>query len=161
VRSLGENDPGRILFQESGPSHIHLLKLTRLLRLARLLQKMDRYSQYSAMILTLLMLSFTLVAHWLACIWYVVADKERQRNDDQWDLGEYTNLGSLHLSLGYGVVDRASIPGRSKEDIFLLHQVQTGSGAHLTSYPVDTEASFSGVKRPGREADHSYPACRE
>ncbi|XP_021927519.1 potassium voltage-gated channel subfamily H member 8 isoform X4 [Zootermopsis nevadensis] len=73
--------------EESGPSHIHLLKLTRLLRLARLLQKMDRYSQYSAMILTLLMLSFTLVAHWLACVWYVVADKERQRNDDQWDLG--------------------------------------------------------------------------
>ncbi|KAG5895875.1 hypothetical protein JTB14_012258 [Gonioctena quinquepunctata] len=57
-------------------SHTHLIKLTRLLRLARLLQKMDRYSQYSAMILTLLMLSFTLVAHWLACIWYVIAEKE-------------------------------------------------------------------------------------
>jgi hypothetical protein len=81
-----------VLLQESGPSHIHLLKLTRLLRLARLLQKMDRYSQYSAMILTLLMLSFTLVAHWLACIWYVVADKERHRNDDQWDLGEWMNV---------------------------------------------------------------------
>lgn len=59
---------------------IHLLKLTRLLRLARLLQKMDRYSQYSAMILTLLMFSFTLVAHWLACIWYVIAEKEDSRN---------------------------------------------------------------------------------
>ncbi|XP_060527733.1 potassium voltage-gated channel subfamily H member 8 isoform X2 [Cylas formicarius] len=62
--------------EESGPTHTHLIKLTRLLRLARLLQKMDRYSQYSAMILTLLMLSFTLVAHWLACIWYVIAEKE-------------------------------------------------------------------------------------
>ncbi|KAA0202458.1 hypothetical protein HAZT_HAZT009237 [Hyalella azteca] len=46
-----------------------MLKLTRLLRLARLLQKMDRYSQYSTFVLTLLMLCFTLVAHWLACIW--------------------------------------------------------------------------------------------
>ncbi|XP_024945498.1 potassium voltage-gated channel subfamily H member 8 isoform X2 [Cephus cinctus] len=73
--------------EESGHSHIHLVKLTRLLRLARLLQKMDRYSQYSAMILTLLMLSFTLVAHWLACIWYVIAEKERLRNDKDWDLG--------------------------------------------------------------------------
>uniref|UniRef100_A0A1B6DT39 Potassium voltage-gated channel subfamily H member 8 n=1 Tax=Clastoptera arizonana TaxID=38151 RepID=A0A1B6DT39_9HEMI len=72
---------------ESGQSHIHLLKLTRLLRLARLLQKMDRYSQYSATILTLLMLSFTLVAHWLACIWFVIAEKERSKYDEKWDLG--------------------------------------------------------------------------
>ncbi|XP_069673245.1 voltage-gated delayed rectifier potassium channel KCNH8 isoform X2 [Periplaneta americana] len=86
--------------EESGPSHIHLLKLTRLLRLARLLQKMDRYSQYSAMILTLLMLSFTLVAHWLACIWYVIADKERQRNDEQWDLGWiHTMAKRLNISV--------------------------------------------------------------
>ncbi|XP_044271145.1 potassium voltage-gated channel subfamily H member 8 isoform X2 [Tribolium madens] len=62
--------------EKSSPFRPHLIKLTRLLRLARLLQKMDRYSQYSAMILTLLMLSFTLVAHWLACIWYVIAEKE-------------------------------------------------------------------------------------
>lgn len=64
------------------------MKLTRLLRLARLLQKMDRYSQYSAVILTMLMLFFIVVAHWLACIWYVIAEKERLRNDKDWDLGE-------------------------------------------------------------------------
>ncbi|XP_058125655.1 potassium voltage-gated channel subfamily H member 8 [Anopheles coustani] len=68
-------------------SHIHLVKLTRLLRLARLLQKMDRYSQYTAMILTLLMLCFSLVAHWLACVWYVIAEKERLFNDADWDIG--------------------------------------------------------------------------
>ncbi|XP_055379901.1 potassium voltage-gated channel subfamily H member 8 isoform X2 [Condylostylus longicornis] len=68
-------------------SHIHLVKLTRLLRLARLMQKMDRYSQYTAMILTLLMLCFSLVAHWLACIWYVIAEKEGYYNDDDWDIG--------------------------------------------------------------------------
>lgn len=76
------------VFQEAGQGKIHLLKLTRLLRLARLLQKMDRYAQYSAMILTLLMLSFTLVAHWLACLWYVIAEKERARYDPEWDLGK-------------------------------------------------------------------------
>ncbi|XP_066586736.1 potassium voltage-gated channel subfamily H member 8 isoform X2 [Prorops nasuta] len=73
--------------EESGHGNIHLVKLTRLLRLARLLQKMDRYSQYSAVILTMLMLFFILVAHWLACIWYVIAEKERLRNDKDWDLG--------------------------------------------------------------------------
>ncbi|KAG8298897.1 Potassium voltage-gated channel sub H member 4 [Homalodisca vitripennis] len=78
--------------EESGHGHIHLLKLTRLLRLARLLQKMDRYSQYSAAILTLLMFSFTLVAHWLACIWFVIAEKERTRNDKDWDLSEFFNI---------------------------------------------------------------------
>ncbi|XP_024084659.1 potassium voltage-gated channel subfamily H member 8 isoform X3 [Cimex lectularius] len=73
--------------EQAGHGQIHLLKLTRLLRLARLLQKMDRYSQYSAMILTLLMLSFTLVAHWLACIWFVIAEKERARYNNDWNLG--------------------------------------------------------------------------
>lgn len=65
-------------------TNIHLLKLTRLLRLARLLQKMDRYYQYSALILTLLMLSFTLVAHWLACIWYAIAEPQVK----SWEEGE-------------------------------------------------------------------------
>jgi hypothetical protein len=35
------------------------------------------------------------------------------------------------------------------------HRVQNGSGAHAVSYPMGTSGSFPGVKRPGREADHS------
>jgi hypothetical protein len=47
-----------------------------------------------------------------------------------------------------------SIPGRSK--IFSpLHRVQTWSRAHPASYPWVPEALFAGVKRPGREANHS------
>uniref|UniRef100_A0A1A9Z582 Ion transport domain-containing protein n=1 Tax=Glossina pallidipes TaxID=7398 RepID=A0A1A9Z582_GLOPL len=48
---------------------------------------MDRYSQYTAMILTLLMLLFSLVAHWLACVWYVIAEKENMLNDSGWETG--------------------------------------------------------------------------
>ncbi|CAH2074190.1 unnamed protein product, partial [Iphiclides podalirius] len=78
---------------ESTHGNVHLVKLTRLLRLARLLQKMDRYSQYSALILTLLMLSFTLVAHWLACIWFIIAEKEIENHrNESWDLGWINNL---------------------------------------------------------------------
>ncbi|KAL7977166.1 hypothetical protein Chor_009115 [Crotalus horridus] len=57
----------------------------RLLRLLRLLQKLDRYSQYSAMVLTLLMSMFALLAHWMACIWYVIG---RQESNDPvtWDI---------------------------------------------------------------------------
>jgi hypothetical protein len=42
-------------------------------------------------------------------------------------------------------------------DFSLLHSVQTGSGAHPYSYPIGTAGSFGGIKRPGREADHSPP----
>jgi len=34
---------------------------------------------------------------------------------------------------------------------------QTCSGAHSTSYPMGTRGSLPGVKRPGRDAEHSPP----
>jgi hypothetical protein len=44
---------------------------------------------------------------------------------------------------------------------FILHIVQTGSGVHPTSYKMGTGGTFPGVKRQGREADHSPPnSCR-
>ncbi|KAJ8344722.1 hypothetical protein SKAU_G00289150 [Synaphobranchus kaupii] len=62
-------------------SLVHLLKTVRLLRLLRLLQKLDRYSQYSAVVLTLLMSMFGLLAHWMACIWYVIGRAEMESDD--------------------------------------------------------------------------------
>jgi hypothetical protein len=44
---------------------------------------------------------------------------------------------------------RAGQPGldsRQGEDVSLLHNVLTGSGAHPASYPVNTWGSFSGGK---------------
>jgi hypothetical protein len=43
------------------------------------------------------------------------------------------------------------------EDISLLQNVQTRSGAHSASYTMATMAASSGVKRPGRDAYHSFP----
>jgi hypothetical protein len=43
----------------------------------------------------------------------------------------------------------------------LLHIVQTGSGVHPTSYKMGTGGSFLGVKRQGREVDHSPPTSAE
>lgn len=69
---------------------MHLLKTVRLLRLLRLLQKLDRYSQYSAVVLTLLMSVFALLAHWMACVWYVIGRKEIESSDPvTWDIGEH------------------------------------------------------------------------
>jgi hypothetical protein len=42
-----------------------------------------------------------------------------------------------------------------------LYVVQTGSGVHPTSYPMCTGGSFTVVKRPGRDAEHSLPASAE
>ncbi|XP_049656661.1 potassium voltage-gated channel subfamily H member 4 isoform X1 [Accipiter gentilis] len=82
------------VFNVTVTSLVHLLKTVRLLRLLRLLQKLDRYSQYSAMVLTLLMSMFALLAHWMACIWYVIGRKEMESNDPQtWDIGWLHELG--------------------------------------------------------------------
>jgi hypothetical protein len=43
----------------------------------------------------------------------------------------------------------------------LLHIIQTGSGVHPTSNKMGTRSSFTGVKRQGREADHSPPTSAE
>ena len=54
-----------------------VLKTARLLRLLRVARRMDQYSEYGAAVLLLLMAAFTLVAHWLACIFYAIAYVER------------------------------------------------------------------------------------
>jgi hypothetical protein len=47
------------------------------------------------------------------------------------------------------------------QDFSLCHSVQTGSGAYPIPYPVGTGVLSSGVKRPGREANHSPPSTAE
>jgi hypothetical protein len=58
---------------------------------------------------------------------------------------------------------RAGRPrGRSSSQEFSdLHFVQTGSGVHQISYLTSTGAPSPGLKRPGREDDHSPPASAE
>ncbi|XP_069371907.1 voltage-gated delayed rectifier potassium channel KCNH8 isoform X2 [Paralichthys olivaceus] len=80
-------------FKVSVVSVVHLLKTVRLLRLLRLLQKMDRYSQHSTVVLTLLMSMFALLAHWMACIWYIIGKMEMEANTYNWDIGWLHELG--------------------------------------------------------------------
>nr|KAG5693504.1 hypothetical protein BaRGS_006206 [Batillaria attramentaria] len=61
---------------------IGLLKTARLLRLVRVARKLDRYSEYGAAVLLLLMATFALIAHWLACIWYAIGNMERNMAHD-------------------------------------------------------------------------------
>jgi hypothetical protein len=63
------------------------------------------------------------------------------------------DVNSVGIAMGYRLDGRGSILGRDKISS-LLHSVQTGSGAHSASYS-------TGVKRPGREGDHSPPSIAE
>jgi hypothetical protein len=70
---------------------------------------------------------------------------------------------SVGIALGYGLDDRGSrvrFPAGAGK-FSLHHRVQNDSGAHSASYPMGTTSSSLGVKRPGREADHSPPSSAE
>ncbi|XP_060059466.1 potassium voltage-gated channel subfamily H member 4 isoform X3 [Erinaceus europaeus] len=104
----------------SNTSLVHLLKTVRLLRLLRLLQKLERYSQCSAVVLTLLMSVFALLAHWMACVWYVIGRREMEANDPLlWDIGWLHELGK-RLEVPY-VNSSAGGPSRRSAYIAALY----------------------------------------
>jgi hypothetical protein len=58
--------------------------------------------------------------------------------------------------------ERPDFDSRLSQEFFsLFHCVQTGSGAHPTSYPVSIGALHLEVKWPGREANRSPPSSAE
>jgi hypothetical protein len=69
----------------------------------------------------------------------------------------------IYMHTGYGMDDwgsRVRFPVGAG-NFSLHHRVQNGSGAHPASYPMVPGALSLGVKRPGREADHSPPFSAE
>jgi hypothetical protein len=70
---------------------------------------------------------------------------------------------SVGIALGYGLDDQGSgvrFP-EGAGNFSLHHRIQNGSGSHPASYPIGTRGSFPGVKRLGREANHSPPSSAE
>jgi len=61
--------------------------------------------------------------------------------------------------VGYGLDDGGStvrfLAEAMKRYFSLHHRFQTGSEVHPDSFPVGTEGSFPGIKRPARQPDHS------
>ncbi|XP_061564158.1 potassium voltage-gated channel subfamily H member 6 [Cololabis saira] len=89
-----------------------LLKTARLLRLVRVARKLDRYSEYGAAVLFLLMCTFVLIAHWLACIWYAIGFVERPYTETGW-------LDNLAEQLGKAYNDSDSSSGPSVKDKYI------------------------------------------
>lgn len=80
---------------DSATTLFGLLKTARLLRLVRVARKLDRYSEYGLAVVILLTCLFTLIAHWLACIWHGIGNLEK-KNDMGWirELTENLNLNN-------------------------------------------------------------------
>ncbi|XP_023612507.1 potassium voltage-gated channel subfamily H member 6 [Myotis lucifugus] len=97
---------------------IGLLKTARLLRLVRVARKLDRYSEYGAAVLFLLMCTFALIAHWLACIWYAIGNVERPYLEPK--IGWLDSLG-VQLGKRYNVSDPASGPSVQDKYVTALY----------------------------------------
>jgi hypothetical protein len=113
---------------------IGLLKTARLLRLVRVARKIDRYSEYGAAVLLLLMATFALIAHWLACIWWVCGNIRRYQSCEE------------RLSLQWNVAQRQE----------LLFIVRSPLEIHLSSAPPPPTRFFKKnweLKRKQREVN--------
>uniref|UniRef100_A0A3Q4GXL0 Potassium voltage-gated channel subfamily H member 7-like n=1 Tax=Neolamprologus brichardi TaxID=32507 RepID=A0A3Q4GXL0_NEOBR len=101
-----------ILCKASKVFILNLLKTARLLRLVRVARKLDRYSEYGAAVLFLLMCTFVLIAHWLACIWYAIGFVERPYTETGW-------LDNLAEQLGKAYNETDSSSGPSVKDKYV------------------------------------------
>ncbi|XP_054849477.1 potassium voltage-gated channel subfamily H member 6 [Eublepharis macularius] len=97
---------------------IGLLKTARLLRLVRVARKLDRYSEYGAAVLFLLMCTFALIAHWLACIWYAIGNVERPYMEHK--IGWLDNLGD-QIGKRYNDSDISSGPSIKDKYVTALY----------------------------------------
>ncbi|KAM9296919.1 voltage-gated inwardly rectifying potassium channel KCNH6 [Gastrophryne carolinensis] len=97
---------------------IGLLKTARLLRLVRVARKLDRYSEYGAAVLFLLMCTFALIAHWLACIWYAIGNVERPYMEHK--IGWLDNL-AIQIGKVYNDTDMHSGPSIKDKYVTALY----------------------------------------
>ncbi|XP_038154736.1 potassium voltage-gated channel subfamily H member 6 isoform X2 [Cyprinodon tularosa] len=108
--------PFDLLMSRSGSDEMvtltSLLKTARLLRLVRVARKLDRYSEYGAAVLFLLMCTFVLIAHWLACIWYAIGFVERPYTETGW-------LDNLAEQVGKAYNESDATSGPSVKDKYV------------------------------------------
>ncbi|XP_074552127.1 potassium voltage-gated channel subfamily H member 4a [Halichoeres trimaculatus] len=133
------------IFNITVTSLVHLLKTVRLLRLLRLLQKLDRYSQYSAVVLTLLMSVFALLAHWMACVWYVIGRQEiESSNPVTWDIGWLQELGKrLDTPFINSTMGGPSMPSAYIASLYFTLSSLTSVGFGNVCANTDAEKIFS------------------
>lgn len=122
---------------------IGLLKTARLLRLVRVARKLDHYSEYGMAVLLLMMCSFALLAHWLACIWYFIGNIELE--NDGSTIGWLDSLGK-QINQPYNKSDITSGPDLQSKYVTALYftlSSLTSVGFGNVSPNTNTEKMFS------------------
>ena len=107
------------LYRSQTTTLIGLLKTARLLRLVRVARKLDHYSEYGTAVLLLLMCSFALLAHWLACIWYFIGSIEHKDTDLK-TIGWLDSLGK-QINQPYNKSDLKSGPDLKSKYVTALY----------------------------------------
>lgn len=124
---------------------IGLLKTARLLRLVRVARKLDRYSEYGAAVLLLLMATFALIAHWLACIWYAIGSAELpHKREITWLHQLSRHLNEPYLSTN-GTIPTGgpSLKSRYVTSLYFTLSTITSIGFGNVSATTDSEKIFT------------------
>ncbi|XP_045428339.1 potassium voltage-gated channel subfamily H member 2 isoform X3 [Pipistrellus kuhlii] len=131
-----------LIFGSGSEELIGLLKTARLLRLVRVARKLDRYSEYGAAVLFLLMCTFALIAHWLACIWYAIGNMEQPHVNSRigwlYNLGD--QIGKPYNSSGLG---GPSIKDKYVTALYFTFSSLTSVGFGNVSPNTNSEKIFS------------------
>ncbi|KAH7731768.1 Ion transport domain containing protein [Aphelenchoides avenae] len=123
---------------------IGLLKTARLLRLVRVARKLDRYSEYGAAVLLLLMATFALIAHWLACIWYAIGSTELPNTKNTWLHQLSRHLNEPYISTnGTYPTGGPSLKSRYVTSLYFTLSTITSIGFGNVSATTDSEKVFT------------------
>ncbi|KAF7633972.1 Cyclic nucleotide-binding domain-containing protein [Meloidogyne graminicola] len=124
---------------------IGLLKTARLLRLVRVARKLDRYSEYGAAVLLLLMATFALIAHWLACIWYAIGSTELPHKNITWlhQLARHLNEPYHRTKNGSITSGGPSLKSRYVTSLYFTLSTITSIGFGNVSATTDSEKIFT------------------
>ena len=121
-----------------------LLKTPRLLRLLRVARRIDQYSEYGASVLVLMMATFTLFAHWLACGFYALASFERRSLGLDEGVGYLNELADL-TGMQYNATTDGGPDIRSRyiTSLYFTFTILTSVGFGNVAPVTDIEKVFS------------------
>uniref|UniRef100_A0A1I7UZ06 Cyclic nucleotide-binding domain-containing protein n=1 Tax=Caenorhabditis tropicalis TaxID=1561998 RepID=A0A1I7UZ06_9PELO len=123
---------------------IGLLKTARLLRLVRVARKLDRYSEYGAAVLLLLMATFALIAHWLACIWYAIGSAELSQKEYTWLHQLSRQVSQPYLTTNLSVITGGpTLKSRYVTSLYFTLSTITSIGFGNVSATTDSEKIFT------------------
>ncbi|KAE9554421.1 hypothetical protein FO519_002349 [Halicephalobus sp. NKZ332] len=110
----------------------------------RVARKLDRYSEYGAAVLVLLMATFALIAHWLACIWYAIGSAELPHKEFTWlhQLSRHLNEPYC-TSNGSSVCGGPSLRSRYVTSLYFTLSTITSIGFGNVSATTDLEKIFT------------------